>query len=89
VTFVSVPLVIIYVRLDPSTHLVKFAPGFGPLKPGCDKQWSGNTAYGAAVVCRWRRSLCDVYRTWLPHCAGKGGKHIEPGYIAAWKKRKK
>jgi hypothetical protein len=29
VTFISVPWVIICVRLDRSTHLVKFAPGFG------------------------------------------------------------
>jgi hypothetical protein len=37
VTFVFVPWVIICVILDSSTHLVKFAPGFRPLKPGCDR----------------------------------------------------
>jgi hypothetical protein len=38
VIFVSVPWVIICVRLDPNTLGDYFScPGFGPLKPGCDR----------------------------------------------------
>jgi hypothetical protein len=36
VTFVSVPLLVICVRLGPSTPGVYFAPGFWTPKPGCD-----------------------------------------------------
>jgi hypothetical protein len=38
VTFVSVPLFIICVRLGPSTPGDYFTPEFGPLKPGCDTE---------------------------------------------------
>jgi hypothetical protein len=37
VTFVYVSLFILCVRLGPSTPSVYFAPGFEPLKPGCDR----------------------------------------------------
>jgi hypothetical protein len=37
VTFVSVPLFIICVRLGPSTPGVYSRPCFGPLEPGCDR----------------------------------------------------
>jgi hypothetical protein len=37
VTFISVPLFIISVRLGPSTLGDYFAPRFWPLKPGCDR----------------------------------------------------
>ena len=51
VTFVSVPWVIICVRLDPSTHLIS-RPGFRPLKSGCDnhkhKHWQ--TYYSTGYV---------------------------------------
>jgi hypothetical protein len=38
-TFISVPWVIICVRLDPSTHLVKFVPGFGAPKTRVWQWW--------------------------------------------------
>jgi hypothetical protein len=37
VIFVFVPLFIICVRLGPSTPGEFSRPGFGPLKPGCDR----------------------------------------------------
>jgi hypothetical protein len=52
VTFVSVPWIIICVRLGPTHLVIILRPGFGPLKSGCDSGylWWGHVNEGVAFV---------------------------------------
>jgi hypothetical protein len=70
VTFVPVPWVIIYVRLDPNTLGDYFAPRFGPLKLGCDNMPSSTLHISLSI---WEFG-CKVV---IPECRGNGHRRGE------------
>jgi hypothetical protein len=78
VTFDSIPWVIIWVMLDPSTLGDYSRPDFGPLKSRCDTIWTGPVVYQTEVPMASCQRSFDVvvfglvrWRTGPLHCYKK------------------